>query len=225
MGYKYATRSGISFGKDDLVIPTEKKKYIAKTQEKVDEYEQQYLDGLITQGENYNKVVDAWGKCTDLVVDAMMTGLAKSEIGKPLNAVYMMTHSGARGSADQMKQLAGMRGLIAKPNQEIIKRPIISNFKEGLSVIEYFNSTHGARKGLTDTALKTANSGYLTRRLVDVAQDVVIVEKDCGVKDGMRLSAIVDGGEVLTPLTERTLGRVTLNNVVDEKNRKVFNQG
>ena len=124
------------------------------------------------------------------------------------------------GSADQMKQLAGMRGLIAKPNQEIIKRPIISNFKEGLSVIEYFNSTHGARKGLTDTALKTANSGYLTRRLVDVAQDVVIVEKDCGVKDGMRLSAIVDGGEVLTPLTERTLGRVTLNNVVDEKTEK-----
>ena len=203
-----------------LSSPPEKKKYIAKTQEKVDEYEQQYLDGLITQGENYNKVVDAWGKCTDLVVDAMMKGLAKSEIGKPLNAVYMMTHSGARGSADQMKQLAGMRGLIAKPNQEIIKRPIISNFKEGLSVIEYFNSTHGARKGLTDTALKTANSGYLTRRLVDVAQDVVIVEKDCGVKDGMRLSAIVDGGEVLTPLTERTLGRVTLNNVVDEKTEK-----
>ena len=144
------------------------------------EFEQQYLDGLITAGERYNKVVDAWSRCTDEVAGAMMKEIQKQEVGRPTNSVWMMSHSGARGSPAQMRQLAGMRGLMAKPSGEIIEQPIIANFKEGLSVLEYFNSTHGARKGLADTALKTANSGYLTRRLVDVAQDCIIVEQDCG---------------------------------------------
>lgn len=215
LGFRHATLAGISFGKDDLIIPEAKTKLVEETQTLVNDYEQQYLDGLITQGEKYNKVVDTWAQCSDKVADVMMKGLAKSEVGKPLNSVYMMAHSGARGSAAQMKQLAGMRGLMAKPNGEIIETPIISNFKEGLNVMEYFNSTHGARKGLTDTALKTANSGYLTRRLVDVAQDMVIVEEDCEATDGLTMIPIVEGGEIITPLKERVLGRTALNDVVN----------
>ena len=161
------------------------------------EFEQQYQDGLITAGERYNKVVDAWSRCTDEVAGAMMKEISKQEIGKPTNSVWMMSHSGARGSPAQMRQLAGMRGLMAKPSGEIIEQPIIANFKEGLSVLEYFNSTHGARKGLADTALKTANSGYLTRRLVDVAQDCIIVEEDCGTERGLTVRAVMDGGEVV----------------------------
>ncbi len=162
-------------------IPASKEKLVSDTEQRVKEYEQQYQDGLITQGEKYNKVVDAWSKCTDEVADAMMKEISTPKSrASPINSVYMMAHSGARGSAAQMKQLAGMRGLMAKPSGEIIETPIISNFKEGLTVLEYFNSTHGARKGLADTALKTANSGYLTRRLVDVAQDAIIIEEDCG---------------------------------------------
>ena len=171
MGFKYACKAGISFGKDDLVVPLSKVKLVGDTETQVKEFEQQYLDGLITQGEKYNKVIDAWSHCTDRVADEMMNEISSIKPGKPVNSVFMMADSGARGSAAQMKQLAGMRGLMAKPSGEIIETPIISNFKEGLTVLEYFKSTHGARKGLADTALKTANSGYLTRRLVDVAQD------------------------------------------------------
>ena len=220
LGFRQACKAGISFGKDDMVIPEEKLPLIDETQQLAKEYEQQYIDGLITQGEKYNKVVDAWAKCTDRVAEAMMGKISslKPEDADPngfINSIYMMAHSGARGSPAQMKQLAGMRGLMAKPSGEIIETPIISNFKEGLSVLEYFNSTHGARKGLADTALKTANSGYLTRRLVDVAQDCIIMEDDCGTSEGLTVSAVIDAGEVITSLSERVLGRVPTDDVVD----------
>ncbi len=215
MGFKQAARAGISFGKDDMVIPDEKEKLVADTERLAKEFEQQYQDGLITHGEKYNKVVDAWSHCTDLVADAMMKEISKIEPGRPVNSVYMMAHSGARGSAAQMKQLAGMRGLMAKPSGEIIETPIISNFKEGLTVLEYFNSTHGARKGLADTALKTANSGYLTRRLVDVAQDAIITERDCGTERALTAVPVVDGGEVVVSLGERVLGRSAAEDVID----------
>jgi DNA-directed RNA polymerase subunit beta' len=214
LGFTNACKAGISFGKDDLVIPDAKEKLVADTEAKAKEYEQQYQDGLITQGEKYNKVVDAWSHCTDKVADAMMKRISTPEDGEQVNAVYMMAHSGARGSAAQMKQLAGMRGLMAKPSGEIIETPIISNFKEGLSVLEYFNSTHGARKGLADTALKTANSGYLTRRLVDVAQDCIIVQDDCKTKNGLTTRAVVEGGEVISPMSEQILGRTTAEQVI-----------
>jgi DNA-directed RNA polymerase subunit beta' len=215
MGFAFACRAGISFGKDDLIIPKEKVKLVNEAQEKVKEYEQQYLDGLITQGEKYNKVVDVWSNCTEKVADAMMQVMSQESTGRNVNSVYMMAHSGARGSAAQIKQLAGMRGLMAKPSGEIIETPIISNFKEGLTVLEYFNSTHGARKGLADTALKTANSGYLTRRLVDVAQDCIIAEYDCGTTGGITVKAVVEGGEVIAPLAERVLGRTAAADIVD----------
>ena len=215
MGFSQACKAGISFGKDDLVIPTAKWKLVDETKAKVTEYEQQYQDGLITQGEKYNKVVDAWSACTDRVADEMMKEISHTKAGEQVNSVFMMAHSGARGSAAQIKQLAGMRGLMAKPSGEIIETPIISNFKEGLTVLEYFNSTHGARKGLADTALKTANSGYLTRRLVDVAQDAIIIEDDCGTSDGLSMTAVVEGGEVIAPLAERVLGRTAAEDVVD----------
>ncbi len=215
LGFTQAAKAGISFGKDDMIIPVEKGELIRQTQTEVKEYEQQYQDGLITAGERYNKVVDAWSKCTDAVAGAMMKEISKQESGVPTNSVWMMSHSGARGSPAQMRQLAGMRGLMAKPSGEIIEQPIIANFKEGLSVLEYFNSTHGARKGLADTALKTANSGYLTRRLVDVAQDCIIVEEDCGTDRGLTVNAVMDGGEVVSSLSERTLGRTTAEDVLD----------
>ncbi len=215
LGFRQAAKAGISFGKNDMIIPDDKPEMILKTQGEVKEFEQQYQDGLITAGERYNKVVDAWSRCTDTVAAAMMKEISRQEIGKPTNSVWMMSHSGARGSPAQMRQLAGMRGLMAKPSGEIIEQPIIANFKEGLSVLEYFNSTHGARKGLADTALKTANSGYLTRRLVDVAQDCIIVEEDCGTERGLTVSAVMDGGEVVAPLSERTLGRTAAEDVID----------
>jgi DNA-directed RNA polymerase subunit beta' len=215
LGFKHAARAGISFGKDDMRIPDSKAGLVAATQAEVREFEQQYQDGLITAGERYNKVVDAWSRCKDLVATAMMKEISKQEIGKPTNSVWMMSHSGARGSPAQMSQLAGMRGLMAKPSGEIIEQPIIANFKEGLSVLDYFNSTHGARKGLADTALKTANSGYLTRRLVDVAQDCIIIEEDCGTERGLTVSAVMDGGEVVSSLAERVLGRTTAAPVFD----------
>lgn len=207
LGFTHATKGGISFGKDDLIIPEEKGLLISQTKGMVTEYEQQYADGLITQGEKYNKVVDAWSQCTDKVADAMMNAMSRTPEGQSINSVYMMAHSGARGSVAQMKQLAGMRGLMAKPSGDIIETPIISNFKEGLNVSEYFISTHGARKGLADTALKTANSGYLTRRLVDVAQDSIITETDCGTSRGITLSAIMEGGDTIASLSDRVLGR------------------
>jgi DNA-directed RNA polymerase subunit beta' len=215
MGFTYACKAGISFGKDDLVIPEAKEGLVHEAQGRVKEYEQQYLDGLITQGEKYNKVVDVWSHCTEQVAAEMMGVMARGPSGGEVNSVYMMAESGARGSAAQIKQLAGMRGLMAKPSGEIIETPIISNFKEGLTVLEYFNSTHGARKGLADTALKTANSGYLTRRLVDVAQDCIITEVDCGTDRGLSVRAVVEGGEVMVTLTERILGRTAAEDAVD----------
>lgn len=214
VGFKYATWSGISFGKDDLLIPDEKVSLIDNTKAAVSEFEQQYADGLITQGEKYNKVVDAWAQCSDRVSDAMMKKMAMTQADGTLNSVYMMANSGARGSAAQMKQLSGMRGLMAKPSGDIIETPIISNFKEGLNVLEYFTSTHGARKGLADMALKTANSGYLTRRLVDVAQDCIITEDDCGSTQGITLAPVVEGSDMITSLAERVLGRCAAHDII-----------
>ena len=219
MGFREAFKAGISFGKDDMVIPDTKWGLVDETRAHVADFEQQYMDGLITQGEKYNKVVDAWSKCNDKVTDAMMSTISASkldEAGAEMepNSVYMMAHSGARGSVTQMKQLGGMRGLMAKPSGEIIETPIISNFKEGLTVLEYFNSTHGARKGLSDTALKTANSGYLTRRLVDVAQDCIVREHDCGTDAAVTAAAAVNDGEVVSSLAERILGRVSADDVI-----------
>ncbi len=215
LGFGHACKAGISFGKDDLVIPASKERLVSEAQDKVKEYEQQYIDGLITKGEKYNKVVDVWSSCTERVADEMMKGMQLLDPKVGVNSVYMMAHSGARGSAAQIRQLAGMRGLMAKPSGEIIETPIISNFKEGLSVLEYFNSTHGARKGLADTALKTANSGYLTRRLVDVAQDAIITDYDCGTTEGITTKAVIDGGELVVPLSERILGRTVLVDVIN----------
>jgi len=225
IGFKYAAIAGISFGKDDLIIPEEKQKLLDDTQNKVQEYENQYQDGLITQGEKYNKVVDAWSECTNKVADKMLDVISKPEDDKPINSVFMMAHSGARGSAAQLKQLAGMRGLMAKPSGEIIENPIKSNFKEGLSVLEYFTSTHGARKGLADTALKTASSGYLTRRLVDVAQDAVIREEDCGTSNGVVVEEIVESGNITSPLTERVLGRTPCLDLNDKNNKLIVKAG
>jgi DNA-directed RNA polymerase subunit beta' len=220
LGFKEAAKAGISFGMADMVVPKAKETLVEDTRKRVTEYEKQYADGLITKGEKYNKVVDAWSKCTDKVADAMMEEASKparlkdGRMGE-LNSVFMMAHSGARGSKNQMKQLAGMRGLMAKPSGEIIETPIISNFKEGLSVLEYFNSTHGARKGLADTALKTANSGYLTRRLVDVAQDCIITEDDCGTQDGIQMTAVIDGADIVVSLGTRILGRTSAVDIVE----------
>ncbi|MEQ8610336.1 MAG: DNA-directed RNA polymerase subunit beta' [Parvibaculum sp.] len=228
LGFRQAFRAGISFGKDDMVIPEEKAKLVEETRSLTTEYEQQYIDGLITQGEKYNKVVDAWAKCTDRVADVMMQKISAVQVDaetkreKQINSIYMMAHSGARGSPAQMKQLAGMRGLMAKPSGEIIETPIISNFKEGLTVLEYFNSTHGARKGLADTALKTANSGYLTRRLVDVAQDSIITEEDCGTSGGITVQAVIEAGDVIVSLGTRVLGRTTAEDVKDPATDKVI---
>ncbi|MCL2473435.1 MAG: DNA-directed RNA polymerase subunit beta' [Alphaproteobacteria bacterium] len=221
LGYTTACKAGISFGKDDLIVPSAKNTLIKKAQSQVDEYEQQYMDGLITRGEKYNKVVDVWSSCTEKVSEEMMKGISDTGRGV-INSVYMMAHSGARGSAAQIKQLAGMRGLMAKPSGEIIETPIVSNFKEGLTVLEYFNSTHGARKGLADTALKTANSGYLTRRLVDVAQDAIITEIDCGTDKGLWVKAVIEGGDVIAPLSERILGRTALTDIVNPKTKEVI---
>jgi DNA-directed RNA polymerase subunit beta' len=228
LGFSYACRAGISFGKDDMVIPETKDAIVHKTSDLVREYEQQYNDGLITRGEKYNKVVDTWTECTEQVAKEMMKRISaverdpKTGREKPINSIYMMSHSGARGSPAQMKQLAGMRGLMTKPSGEIIETPIISNFKEGLSVLEYFNSTHGARKGLADTALKTANSGYLTRRLVDVAQDCIVTEEDCGTTAGITARALIESGEVTVSLGQRVLGRTAAENVKNPATGKVI---
>ena len=226
LGFKEAFKAGISFGKDDIVIPEKKWSLVEDTRDQVKEFERQYMDGLITQGEKYNKVVDAWSICSDSVADAMMNEISavqpeQLDDNKQLNSVYMMSHSGARGSPAQMKQLGGMRGLMAKPSGEIIETPIISNFKEGLTVLEYFNSTHGARKGLADTALKTANSGYLTRRLVDVAQDCIIREEDCGTENFIQVSAVINDGEVVASLSERILGRVVAEDILSPLDQSV----
>ncbi|OAI31158.1 DNA-directed RNA polymerase subunit beta', partial [Methylosinus sp. R-45379] len=230
LGFREAFKAGISFGKDDMVIPETKERIITETRGATKEYEQQYNDGLITQGEKYNKVVDAWMKCSEKLAEEMMIRIStvrKDEHGRdlPINSIYMMSHSGARGSPAQMKQLAAMRGLMTKPSGEIIETPIISNFKEGLTVLEYFNSTHGSRKGLSDTALKTANSGYLTRRLVDVAQDSIITTVDCGTEKGIRMRAIIDAGQVVASLTSRILGRTAAEDLRDQQGKVIVPNG
>ncbi len=220
LGFKHAFKAAISFGKDDLIIPKTKEKFVNDAKKQVEVYENQYAEGLITRGEKYNKVIDVWSKCTDLVANEMMKEISSATKVMPNgriepNSVFMMANSGARGSAAQMKQLAGMRGLIAKPSGEIIETPITANFKEGLTALEYFNSTHGARKGLADTALKTANSGYLTRRLCDVAQDISITktECDCKTKNFLTMSEIIEGGNIIVSLSERVLGRTSAEDI------------
>jgi DNA-directed RNA polymerase subunit beta' len=230
MGYHYATRSGISIGFNDFEIPPEKYELVDAASEEVKDIENQYASGLLTQGEKYNKVIDIWSRANDKVSKAMMERLSKEQVigpdGQPVkgedgedlmqesfNSVYMMADSGARGSAAQIRQLSGMRGLMAKPDGSIIETPITANFREGLNVLQYFISTHGARKGLADTALKTANSGYLTRRLVDVSQDLVVTEEDCGTDEGLLMTPHIEGGDVVVPLGDRVLGRVTARDV------------
>src|SRR5881296_3915944 len=216
LGFTYATRSGLSIGIDDLIIPKEKVSLVDKAREEVIKVESQYLEGAITNGERYNKVIAIWSEATEDIANAMFNEMEQiDKEGRQFNPVYIMADSGARGSKQQIRQLAGMRGLMAKPSGEIIETPITSNFREGLEVMQYFISTHGARKGLADTALKTADSGYLTRRLVDVAQDVIISENDCGTLDGIEARAIVESGEVIEPLRDRIIGRVTLERIVD----------
>ena len=222
MGFKHACTAGISFGISDLETPKAKAGLMAGAEKQVKDFEQQYQDGLITQGEKYNKVVDVWSKCSDDVAAEMMKNISTIKVGEPVNSVWMMAHSGARGSAAQIKQLAGMRGLMAKPSGEIIETPIKSSFKDGLNVLEYFNSTHGARKGLADTALKTANSGYLTRRLVDVAQDCIVTDEDCGTENGFVMRAVIEGGDIIEPLTERILGRTLTNDVLSNKGKDII---
>jgi len=230
-GYRYATIAGMSFCANDMAIPDEKATILERAEEDVKEIQDQYSSGLVTQGERYNKVVDIWARTNDKVAKAMMDGLGKETVTNAkgekeeqdsFNSVYMMADSGARGSAAQIRQLAGMRGLMAKPDGSIIETPITSNFREGLNVLQYFISTHGARKGLADTALKTANSGYLTRRLVDVAQDMVVTSVDCGTSGGLTMKPIIDGGDVVEPLSQRVLGRVTAIDVVNGKDEVVI---
>ncbi len=225
-GFKFATRSGVSFCADDMVIPAEKQTILADAENEVKEIASQYSSGLVTKGERYNKVIDIWSRTNDQVAKAMMDSLGHEEVedaeGKivkqdSFNSIYMMADSGARGSPAQIRQLAGMRGLMAKPDGSIIETPITANFREGLNVLQYFISTHGARKGLADTALKTANSGYLTRRLVDVSQDLVVTEEDCGTTNGLLLTPIIEGGDVVQTLPSRVLGRVTAEDVMDVK--------
>src|SRR5947207_11165358 len=216
VGFTYATKSGLSIGIDDLIIPKEKAALVAAARDEVIKVESQYLEGAITNGERYNKVIAIWSQATEDIANAMFGEMEElDKEGRMFNPVYIMADSGARGSKQQIRQLAGMRGLMAKPSGEIIETPITSNFREGLSVLHYFISTHGARKGLADTALKTADSGYLTRRLVDVAQDVIIHEIDCGTMDGIDAKAIVESGEIIEPLRERIIGRVTLERITD----------
>jgi len=222
IGYQYATEAGFSISMDDMVIPEEKSTLLLQAQNKVNEINSQHQDGLITDGERYNQVIDIWARTTERIAEKMSDGLTREiedDSGNmKVNSIFMMADSGARGSKQQMKQLAGMRGLMAKPSGEIIETPIHANFREGLNVLEYFISTHGARKGLADTALKTANSGYLTRRLVDVAQDAVVLENDCGTLDGIEITALIESGEIIEQLGDRILGRVLLEDLIDPDN-------
>ena len=230
MGFTQATKSGASVGVDDMAIPESKAEILATAEAEVEEIAMQYASGLVTDGERYNKIIDIWSRTNDQIAKAMMDGLGSDTVvdaegneveQQSMNSIYMMADSGARGSAAQIRQLAGMRGLMAKPDGSIIETPITANFREGLDVLQYFISTHGARKGLADTALKTANSGYLTRRLVDVAQDLVVVEEDCGTNAGINMTPIIDGGDVVEPLGERVLGRVIAEDVINPKNSEV----
>jgi len=235
-GFREAMRAGISISVHDMLMPPEKKEYLGKAYQQVQEIENQYIEGLITDGERYNKVIDIWAQTSEQIASAMMkrlsvqtfkapegwVGKEREHTGPAFNSIFMMADSGARGSNAQIRQLAGMRGLMAKPSGEIIETPIVANFREGLSVLQYFVSTHGARKGLADTALKTANSGYLTRRLVDVSQDVIVTEVDCGTLDGLFVSALIEGGEVIEKMGDRILGRVALDDVIDSVTNEVW---
>ena len=230
-GYKYSTRSGSSIGVNDFEIPDEKAKIIDQANSEVAEIESQFASGLVTQGEKYNKVIDIWSRANDIVAKSMMEGLStetvvnregKEEEQESFNSVYVYADSGARGSPAQIRQLAGMRGLMARPDGSIIETPITANFREGLNVSQYFTSTHGARKGLADTALKTANSGYLTRRLVDISQDLVITEEDCGTEEGLTMAPIIEGGDIIAPLGDRVLGRVLAADVIHEESGDVI---
>ena len=230
MGFTQATKSGASVGVDDMAIPESKAEILATAEAEVEEIALQYASGLVTDGERYNKIIDIWSRTNDQIAKAMMDGLGSDTVidaegnkveQQSMNSIYMMADSGARGSAAQIRQLAGMRGLMAKPDGSIIETPITANFREGLDVLQYFISTHGARKGLADTALKTANSGYLTRRLVDVAQDLVVVEEDCGTTAGINMTPIIDGGDVVEPLGERVLGRVIAEDVINPKSSEI----
>ncbi|MYA80214.1 MAG: DNA-directed RNA polymerase subunit beta', partial [Acidobacteriia bacterium] len=223
LGFNYATKAGLSIGINDMVVPAEKQRLVKGAQKDVMSVEQQYLDGAITHGERYNKIIEIWSKLTERVSDEMFTGLESSDTsGSAINPIYIMADSGARGSKQQIRQLSGMRGLMAKPSGEIIETPITANFREGLNVLQYFISTHGARKGLADTALKTADSGYLTRRLVDVAQDVIITETDCGTNDGIYVEPIVESGEVIEPLRDRIVGRVSQEQIKDYEGKVIL---
>jgi DNA-directed RNA polymerase subunit beta' len=234
LGYRYATLAGISISIDDMMIPSNKGKLLQEAQQEIERVQEQYTEGLITDGERYNKVIDIWAQVTENIAGVMLKELGNEEVAVPsgekqttesLNPIYIMADSGARGSAQQVRQLAGMRGLMAKPSGEIIETPITANFREGLTVLQYFISTHGARKGLADTALKTANAGYLTRRLVDVAQDVVIRENDCGTLDGIEVESLVEGGEIIESMRERILGRVALEEIRDPFSGEVIVKG
>ena len=222
LGFKHACLAGISIGKEDMIIPDTKEACLSNSRDQVKKLEKQYREGLITAGERYNKVVDEWTDCTGKISTAMMKSISSFSTPVSANSIYMMADSGARGSENQIKQVAGMRGLMAKPSGEIIETPITSNFKEGLSVLEYFISAHGARKGLADTALKTANSGYLTRRLVDVSQDCIVIEQDCGTDEGILLEPVIDDGRVISSLSEQALGRVPLQDIKSLDGKKVI---
>jgi DNA-directed RNA polymerase subunit beta' len=224
LGFYFATIGGISISIDDMIVPANKQELIEKAYDEVRIVQKQYAEGLITDGERYNKVIDIWADVTERIADELMRELGTEEVISPegkveyqnsLNPIFIMANSGARGNAQQIRQLAGMRGLMATPSGEIIETPITSNFREGLTVQQYFISTHGARKGLADTALKTANSGYLTRRLVDASQDVVVSEYDCGTFDGIEVGSLIEGGEVIERLDTRVLGRVMLEDLKD----------
>src|SRR5689334_7607476 len=218
LGFLYATRAGISIGIDDMVVPEEKSGLVHEAEKQVIEVQQQYQEGAITQSERYNKIIEIWSKVTEVVSEKMFKNMEEDDrTGRILNPIYIMADSGARGSKQQIRQLSGMRGLMAKPSGEIIEQPITANFREGLDVLQYFISTHGARKGLADTALKTADSGYLTRRLCDVAQDVIVTEDDCGTGDGIYVEPIIESGEIIEPLRDRIVGRVALEDQKDHE--------
>lgn len=234
LGYRYATLAGLSISIDDMMIPSNKEALLQEAQKEIEKVQEQYTDGLITDGERYNKVIDIWAQVTESIASVMLKELGTEQVESPtgekkttqsFNPIFMMADSGARGSAQQVRQLAGMRGLMAKPSGEIIETPITANFREGLTVLQYFISTHGARKGLADTALKTANAGYLTRRLVDVAQDVVITEYDCGTMDGIDVASLVEGGEIIESMKDRILGRVALEDIRDPFTDEIIVKG
>src|SRR5512141_3028613 len=216
LGFLYATRAGISIGIDDMVVPASKAQLVHDAEKQVMEVQAQYQEGAITHGERYNKIIEIWSNVTERVSEEMFKVMEEDDTtGRYLNPIYIMADSGARGSKQQIRQLSGMRGLMAKPSGEIIETPITANFREGLNVLQYFISTHGARKGLADTALKTADSGYLTRRLVDVAQDVIVTETDCGTTNGIYVEPIIESGEIIEPLRDRIVGRVALEDQLD----------